>query len=66
MSAAVRPETLTRAEQVELARELLREANELGYAKVAIEVTRGGTLRVEGERAGEAKMGHGFTTGRKR
>lgn len=50
------PREITRDEQIENALRLMREAREQGWGKVTIEVTRGGTLRVDAEEKDGAKV----------
>jgi hypothetical protein len=49
-------ETVTRTEQVDMALAVLERARAMGYTKVALGVTRGGTLSVDAEVGDGAKM----------
>lgn len=50
------PREIARDEQIDHAIRVLREAREQGWGKVAIEVTRGGTVRVDAEDREGAKV----------
>jgi hypothetical protein len=59
-------ETVARETQWAAAMAAVREAHEMGFGEVTVEVTRGGTVRVI-VKAERAKVsGSTFTTGRKR
>ena len=61
------PREITRDEQIENALRVMREAREQGWGKVSIEVTRGGTLKVDAEAGEGAKVTRPqFGTGLKR
>jgi hypothetical protein len=58
-------EPVARDTQAEAAILLLREAREMGWGEVTVEVTRGGTVKVTGKADGGKVAGHQWGTGRK-
>jgi hypothetical protein len=47
---------ITRTEQVDMALAVLERARAMGYTKVALDVTRGGTLKIDAEVGDGAKV----------
>lgn len=59
------PRDLTRDEQMASAIDVLREAREMGWAKVRVKVSRGGTYEVEAEVEGAKVARPSFASGLK-
>jgi hypothetical protein len=65
MAVRAMTEAVQRDTQADAVLLLLREAREMGWSEVTVEVTRGGTVKVTGKAEGGKVAGHQWGTGRK-